>query len=278
MQVLFLHGIEARGWPLKAEMVASLSGVAVHCPDLGSASWMQKIWIIAGFGILAFLAVSVAVAWGIWAEDIGVVAGVLVCLVTPFALYTSALYAVRYCLRRAYDDATERAQHAVKVLRPDVVVGQSFGAVVALRLQQPDTPLLLLSCARRYFCSWAGVPQPQCPPGVPVAVVHGSADELNAIEDAVDLVNKAKGGAAWLVRREGEGHMLPGLGAGGLAEILQHLGVEYTFLPEPRVEKPKKEKKDRKERKERKEPRERREEPEGDDERMALLAPEPRIA
>jgi len=230
LKVLFLHGIEARTKPLKAELIASLHGVVVHCPDLGSADWMQRIWYVAGGLLLTFLGFCAALVFAVMKQKIHVWLAILLAFGTPFLLWWAGLATAQYCLRRAYDEATERARHAIAVLDPDVLVGQSFGAVVALRLEA-SKPLLLLSCARRYFCAWAGVPEPGWKNGYPLAVVHGTEDALCPIADATDLVRDAKGDA-WLVPREGEGHMLPGLGASGLAEVLHQLGVE-SYLPKP---------------------------------------------
>jgi len=232
LKVLFLHGIEARARPLKAELIASLHGVVVHCPDLGSADWMQRVWIVAGVLLLTFLGLCAVLVFAVMKSKIPVLLAAVLAFSTPFLLWGIGIAIAQYCLRRAYDEATDRARHAIAVLDPDVLVGQSFGAVVALRLEA-SKPLLLLSCARRYFCAWAGVPEPTWTNGAPLAAVHGTEDALCPIADAEDLVRSAKGDA-WLVPREGEGHMLPGLGASGLAEVLHQLGVE-SCLPAPEL-------------------------------------------
>merc|ERR1719311_310657 len=52
-------------------------------------------------------------------------------------------------------------------------------------------------------------------------VVHGTEDGMATIDDARKVVSESK--QAWLVERTGEGHGLPGLGASGLAQLLQQL-------------------------------------------------------
>jgi hypothetical protein len=222
LRVLFLHGIEARQWPMKAELIASLQRVEIRCPNLGSADWMQTLWTgLAVIAVLAVAAVGLAVCAGVynWISLPGCVALVLIFSVVS---YTVALLYVRYCLRRAYDEATELARRAVDFWNPHVLVGQSFGAVVALRLRS-GRPLLLLSCARGYFCKWAAIDEPQLEEST-CCVVHGTEDGLASIEDARKLAAESK--RAWLVERKGEGHGLPGLGASGLAQLLQQICVE----------------------------------------------------
>jgi pimeloyl-ACP methyl ester carboxylesterase len=219
LRVLFLHGIEARQWPMKAELIASLQRVEIRCPNLGSADWMQTLWTgLAVIAVLAVAAVGLVVCAGVY-NEISIAGAVSLVLIFVIVGYAMALLFVRYCLRRAYDDATELARRAVDFWNPHVVVGQSFGAIVALRLQC-GRPLLLLSCARGYFCKWAAIDEPaleECS----CCVVHGTDDGLAPIEDARKLASESK--RAWLVERKGEGHGLPGLGASGLAQLLQQL-------------------------------------------------------
>jgi len=219
LRVLFLHGIEARQWPMKAELIASLQRVEIRCPNLGSADWMQTLW--TGLAVIALLTVAAAglVVCGAVYDDISIVGAVSLVLIFTVVGYTVALLFVRYCLRRAYDDATGLARRAVEYWNPHVIVGQSFGAVVALRLRS-GRPLLLLSCARGYFCKWAAIDEPaleECS----CCVVHGTEDGMATIDDARKVVSESK--QAWLVERTGEGHGLPGLGASGLAQLLQQL-------------------------------------------------------
>jgi len=82
--------------------------------------------------------------------------------------------------------------------RPDVLVGSSFGAAVAVALLQRGLwrgPTLLLAQAvlRR------GAPV-ELPPGVPVWLVHGLRDELIDIEDSRRLA--ASGSPEWVELHE----------------------------------------------------------------------------
>lgn len=217
--MLFLHGIEARQWPMKAELIASLQRVEIRCPNLGSADWMQTLWTgLAVIAVITVAAVGLSVCAGVY-NEISIAGAVALVLIFTVVGYTAALLFVRYCLRRAYDDATELARRALDFWNPHVIVGQSFGAIVALRLRS-GRPLLLLSCARGYFCKWAAIDPPpleECT----CCVVHGTDDGLAPIEDARKLASESK--RAWLVERTGEGHGLPGLGASGLAQLLQQI-------------------------------------------------------
>jgi hypothetical protein len=220
LRVLFLHGIEARQWPMKAELIASLQRVEIRCPNLGSADWMQTLWTgLAVIAVLVVAAVGLVICAGVY-DEISIPGAVALVLIFTVVGYALALLYVRYCLRRAYDDATELARRAVDFWNPHVVVGQSFGAIVALRLRC-GRPLLLLSCARGYFCKWASIDEPALEEECTCCVVHGTEDGLAPIEDARTLASESK--RAWLVERKGEGHGLPGLGASGLAQLLQQI-------------------------------------------------------
>jgi pimeloyl-ACP methyl ester carboxylesterase len=204
---------------MKAELVASLQRVEIRCPNLGSADWMQTLW--TGLAVIALVAVAAVglVVCAAYYDEISMPGAIALVLIFTVVSYTMALLYVRYCLRRAYDEATELARRAVDFWNPHVLVGQSFGAVVALRLRS-GRPLLLLSCARGYFCKWAAIDPPaveECT----CCVVHGTEDGLAPIEDARKLASEGK--RAWLVERPGEGHGLPGLGASGLAHLLQQI-------------------------------------------------------
>jgi predicted esterase len=87
---------------------------------------------------------------------------------------------------------------ALARFRPDVLVGSSFGAAVAVALLQRGIwrgPTLLLAQAalRR------GAP-PELPPRVPIWLVHGRRDELIDVEDSRRLA--ASGSPEWVVLHE----------------------------------------------------------------------------
>ena len=87
---------------------------------------------------------------------------------------------------------------ALAAFRPDVLVGSSFGAAVAVELLQRElwrgATLLLAQAALRRGA------HAELPPGVPIWLVHGLRDELIGIEDGRRLA--AAGSPEWVVLHE----------------------------------------------------------------------------
>jgi predicted esterase len=87
---------------------------------------------------------------------------------------------------------------ALAAFRPDVLVGSSFGAAVAVELLQRGlwrgATLLLAQAALRRGA------RAELPAGVPVWLVHGLRDELIDIEDSRRLA--ATGSPEWVVLHE----------------------------------------------------------------------------
>jgi pimeloyl-ACP methyl ester carboxylesterase len=87
---------------------------------------------------------------------------------------------------------------ALAAFRPDVLVGSSFGAAVAVELLQRGlwrgATLLLAQAALRRGA------RAELPPGVPVWLVHGLRDQLIDIEDSRRLA--ATGSPEWVVLLE----------------------------------------------------------------------------
>jgi len=192
IRILFLPGIEARSWPRKCELLSTLANVETFCSDLGSADWVQRIWISLVFLGIIYILGLIFTWYGAVKHHIGLGIALLITVVASALLVAIAFGIARFCLRRAYTQAEEVARGDVESFRPDMIVGQSFGAVVALKLQDPAKPLLLLAPARRYFCSWAGVAEPTCNSAPAVMIVHGTKDRMIPIEDARDICREAK--------------------------------------------------------------------------------------
>jgi len=87
---------------------------------------------------------------------------------------------------------------ALASFRPEVLVGSSFGAAVAVELLQRGlwrgATLLLAQAALRRGA------RAELPPGVPIWLVHGIRDELIDIEDSRRLA--AAGSPQWVVLHE----------------------------------------------------------------------------
>jgi alpha-beta hydrolase superfamily lysophospholipase len=128
------------------------------------------------------------------------------------------------CVTPAMDTAdfagcVETIAAALRARQPDVVVGSSFGgAVVVALLQRGDWsgPTLLLAPATTAF----GV-EARLPAGVPVCIVHGTADRVVEPEDSRRLARTGSSGLVELVEVADE-HRLSSLVDSGRLTALIH--------------------------------------------------------
>ena len=120
---------------------------------------------------------------------------------------------------------------ALAAFRPDVLVGSSFGAAVAVELLQRDlwrgATLLLAQAALRRD------PHAELPPGVPIWLVHGLRDELIDIEDSRRLA--ATGSPEWVVLHEvDDDHPLhETVASGRLVELVRALAERASRKEDP---------------------------------------------
>ena len=120
------------------------------------------------------------------------------------------LWSLGYDVRRpklpslSFRRAVQMAQQDQDEFRPDVIVGSSRGAAVAMSLENNQTPLVLLAPAWRFF----GV-EPRLR-STNAVVIHSPHDRLVPILDSVKLCRRNPG--AHLVEA-GEGHRLNDLDA-----------------------------------------------------------------
>ena len=123
-------------------------------------------------------------------------------------------------------DALAHERDAVRRFRPDVLVGSSFGAAVAVELLQTGlwrgATLLLAQAALRRGA------RAELPPGVPVWLVHGLRDELIDIEDSRRLA--LAGSPEWVVLHEvDDDHPLhETVASGRLVELVRALSDEAS--------------------------------------------------
>jgi predicted esterase len=120
--------------------------------------------------------------------------------------------------------------NALGGFRPDVLVGSSFGAAVAVELLQRGlwrgATLLLAQAALRRSA------RAELPPGVPVWLVHGLRDELIDIEESRRLA--ATGSPEWVVLYEvDDDHPLhETVRSGRLVELVRALAGRASEIKE----------------------------------------------
>jgi hypothetical protein len=196
IKVLFLHALEAGPGSMKHKYLEA--SFDVRCPQLRSGTWMMRLRILAGV-LLALLIALWTATWVVWwfffRDWIGVWAPIVIMGVSLVLLVGLFILLKRLFLRMMLDGAVAAANQEFSEFRPDIIVGQSFGTSVALRMKKEvhQTPLLLLSPANHLFNSHAGIwEEPDLSPFPFVTVVHGDDDTLIPLEHSVKLTSGSK--------------------------------------------------------------------------------------
>lgn len=214
IKVLYLHALEAGPGSLKHKYLDSCFDT--QCPKLGSGSWMLRLRVLAGV-MIALLITLWTVIWVLWwfilwmwfHVWVPIVTTVVVALVLVAVFWLSKRCFLRFMLQEAVGTADE----AFVQFKPDIVVGQSFGCVVALHMQTAKrSPLLLLAPANHYFHSHAGIyEKPDLSPYPFVTVVHGEEDSFIPVADSELLVGTSEISSE-LKTLKNEDHRLMSLG------------------------------------------------------------------
>ncbi|KAL8455631.1 hypothetical protein Emag_000561 [Eimeria magna] len=90
--------------------------------------------------------------------------------------------------------AVRIAEKKFKEQRTNVIVGTSFGAVVALSMDVPKVPMLLLSPAHEQYSRFMRLKNAFTLHAIPyVLIVHGSNDKTVPLDDSIRLLETADG-------------------------------------------------------------------------------------
>lgn len=222
VKALFLHQLEAGPGSLKHKYLEASFDVV--CPRLNSATWMKRLRVFVGV-LLALLFVSWTVIWVVWwlflrawfRWWVPTVATVVVAILHGGIFLLGKRLALNCMLREAVSAADE----AFAQFKPDIIVGQSFGCVVALHMKlSKGTPLLLLCPVNYLFHGHAGISiEPNLSQFPFVTVVHGTDDTLTPLEDSIKLTNTSKHNSV-LEALQMEDHRLMSLGEFELREYV----------------------------------------------------------
>lgn len=218
LRVLYLHALESGPNTLKHKYLDMCFDV--YCPKLRSGEWMSRIraYAVVFVFTLIFIVAALWVAWGksklpLWVAIVGSIGA----LIVQLFLYRCLL---RYCLRCCLREAVEIADECYVDWEPDIIVGASFGGVVACHLESRKTPLLLLAPANELYYSWAGMSdKPDISPFPYVTIVHGALDQTVPLQDSVRLCESAKQ-TSFLEVMHSDDHRLTSLGDAELRELV----------------------------------------------------------
>ena len=100
----------------------------------------------------------------------------------------------------SFSDAVEEAQKSYKSFQPDLIVGSSRGAAVAMNIDSGDTPMVLLSPAWKSFGKSDGIEKSN------VVLIHSPNDRMVSPKDSEELIQNSVEGVA--IYSGGENHRL----------------------------------------------------------------------
>jgi len=188
IRVLYLHAIECGPGTLKHKYLDC--SFDVYCPQLRSGEWIRFIRVLAGvfLGLLVGACCFLWVCWYFFREQVAILWPIGGSFVFIIVFCLSFWLLMRFLLRRCLSEAVAIAHDAYTEWEPDIIVGQSFGAVCACHMDVPETPLLLLAPANQLFHNWAGIfDEPSIAKYPFVTVVHGELDQICPIEHSLAL-------------------------------------------------------------------------------------------
>ncbi|EPR61385.1 putative transmembrane protein [Toxoplasma gondii TgCatPRC2] len=190
-RILYLHGLEGGRGSEKEKMLEKVFGKQdVKAVNLKTR---QTIMLFTGlFTLLAvlficgFVACFVLLKWYI---------GLLVTLLGILVLAGGYWVAGRVVTQYMVKQAKRLAEKKFKEFRPNVIVAETFGAVVALNMNVPKVAMILLSPAQDQYTRFMKMSTYWGIGAYPyVMVVHGSHDKTIPLDDSVRLIETSEVG------------------------------------------------------------------------------------
>lgn len=233
VELLFVHGLESHPNGSKVRLLRD-QGFEVTAPDMEMALWRlnrrnsalrnllrsAEVWIVATL---------VAVGLGSAIVTPSVVQAIVAVIATGVWWATRRRALLAHALARSFDTSVEIQRQALRVRRPAVVVGSSWGGAVVAELVRRgdwDGPTVLLAPAIRSVGTWSGRdtgPTVAALRSAPLSIVvfHDPADHTVPHADSVALA----GGSRIVLRSvDAGGHRLLGiLKSGELADTLRRI-------------------------------------------------------
>lgn len=190
LRVLFLHELDSAPGSEKQRLLEKALGKQrVKAPNLKTRQSIMMFVLL--FLILAICLVSSCIASAVlakWYVGLAVFLGSVVVLI--LAYWLGGKGATHYMWLKA----VRIAEKKFKEQRTNVIVGTSFGAVVALSMDVPKVPMLLLSPAHEQYSRFMRLKNAFTLHSIPyVLIVHGSGDKTIPLDDSIRLLETSPG-------------------------------------------------------------------------------------
>eukprot|EP01062_Namystynia_karyoxenos_P061637 TRINITY_DN53_c1_g1_i1.p2 TRINITY_DN53_c1_g1~~TRINITY_DN53_c1_g1_i1.p2 ORF type:complete len:272 (+),score=103.42 TRINITY_DN53_c1_g1_i1:113-817(+) len=215
LKVLYLHGFEEHDQSPKPLCIGR--HFDMHMPQL-KIHWGKRHNVVR-YALLslrslgsACLAAAAAVGLHQFLGLGGALSAAAGLLSYLLCMYLFRRGVVEEGLRGSFDASLRIAHQALQRERPDLIVGFSWGAALAVELLRDRRwrgPVLLLAPAHAKLAGMMGRPTPALPAGIRSVVVHSSDDPIVPAAHGEALAASAPGDCTF-VRIEGEGHKMWG--------------------------------------------------------------------
>ncbi|KAL8436944.1 hypothetical protein ACSSS7_001308 [Eimeria intestinalis] len=190
LRVLFLHELDSAPGSEKQRLLEKAVGKQrIKAPNLKTRQSIMMfvlLFLVLALGLFgSCIAAFVLAKWYVSLAVFFTAAGVL-----ALTYWLGGKGATHYMWLKA----VKIAEKKFKEQRTNVIVGTSFGAVVALSMDVPKVPMLLLSPAHEQYSRFMRLKNAFTLHAIPyVLIVHGSNDKTVPLDDSIRLLETADG-------------------------------------------------------------------------------------
>ncbi|CDJ69508.1 hypothetical protein, conserved [Eimeria necatrix] len=190
LRVLFLHELDSAPGSEKQRLLEKALGKQrVKAPNLKTRQTIMMF--VLGFLVLAICLLSGIIAAAVLAKWY---IGLCVLLGSAVVLVITYWFGGKAATHFMWLKAIRIAEKKFREQRSNVIVATSFGSVVALSMDIPKVPMLLLCPAHDQYSRFMRLRNGFTLHGIPyVLIVHGSGDKTVPLDDSIRLLETADG-------------------------------------------------------------------------------------
>ncbi|PFH36033.1 hypothetical protein BESB_056840 [Besnoitia besnoiti] len=221
-RIMYLHGLEGARGSDKEKMLEKVFGKQA-CKNVNLKTRQTIMLFTLLFTLVVLLVVCACVACFIWLKwYIGLVVSLIAVLLLVAGYWIAGRGVTQYMMKQA----RTLAEKKFKDYKPNVIVAETFGAVVALSMDVPKVALLLLAPAQDQYTRFMKLKTYWGIGDFPyVMVVHGSHDKTIPLDDSVRLIETSEVGRCRLEVVD-DNHSLKGVTAEDLESWVKEV---YTI-------------------------------------------------